>query len=135
MSYTNAQFRSILNGLGFSHEIEDSLRFPITDNNSPMNDWATLEGIRAFQSYFQLRVDGIVGPKTVAKAEQAMRILQADLNKVVQANLPSNQPFYGPKTTAAVKEFQRRYGFQTTGVAQLDVRKALHQFAHTSAPC
>lgn len=125
MNYTNAQFRSILNGFGYGYAPEPDPSFPLSSFDGPMIDQVTVEAIEAFQAYFNLTVDGIVGPQTMAKAEQAMRVLQAELNQVVGAGLPQDQPFYGPRTVAAVKEFQRRYGFFIDGVANLTVRRKL----------
>lgn len=126
MTYTNAEFRSILNGFGFLYPPEGELSTPISDDNSPLDDRMTIDAIQDFQTYFHLSVDGIAGPITLAKAEQAMRILQDELNQVIDANLPQNQPFYGPKTVAAVELFQRRNGFFADGVASLPVRQKLY---------
>ncbi|GAB4344592.1 MAG: hypothetical protein OHK0047_37660 [Leptolyngbyaceae cyanobacterium] len=133
MNYTNAQFRSIINGYDFTSTSARDSYFPISSNEAPLTDKATVEAIKAFQTYFQLKVDGIAGPITMAKAEQAMRILQYNLNLVIKANLPVNQPFYGPKTVAAVKEFERRYGYSVDGVANLPVRKRLNDLARQMA--
>ena len=133
MTYTNAQFRSILNGHGFGYAPESDSYFPISSYEGPLTDKVTVDAIKALQTYFQLTVDGIAGPKTMAKAEQAMRVLQANLNLVVKANLPANQPFYGPKTVAAVKEFERRYGYPVDGVANLAVRQRLNNLARQMA--
>jgi peptidoglycan hydrolase-like protein with peptidoglycan-binding domain len=133
MNYTNAQFRSILNGHGFDGTSAADPYFPISSNEASLTDKATVEAIKAFQTYFQLQVDGIAGPLTMSKAEQAMRVLQYNLNVVVKANLPANQPFYGPKTVAAVKEFERRYGYPVDGVANLSVRKRLNDLARQLA--
>lgn len=127
MQYNNAQFRSILQGFGFLYPPEGELTSPISDSNHPLVDRVTIEAIEDFQAYYKLKVDGIAGPITLAKAEQAMRILQDHLNRIVNANLPANQPFYGPRTTAAVANFQRRYGFSpANGFATLPVRQRLY---------
>lgn len=133
MNYTNAEFRSILYGHGFGYAPEPDPNFPISSKNRPLTDKITVDAIKEFQKYFQLKVDGIAGPKTMAKAEQAMRILQDNLNRVIKAGLPQNQPFYGPKTTAAVKEFERRYGYVVDGVANLEVRRHLNDLARQTA--
>jgi peptidoglycan hydrolase-like protein with peptidoglycan-binding domain len=133
MDYTNAQLRSILNGHGFGYAPEPDPSFPISSFNGPLTDKVTVDAIKAFQTYFQLQVDGIAGPITRGKAAQVMRVLQANLNLVVKANIPANQPFYGPKTVAAVKEFQRRYGYPANGVATLPVRQHLNTLARQMA--
>ncbi len=133
MNYTNAQFRSILYGHGFGYSPEPNPNFPISSFEGPLTDKVTVDAIKAFQTYFHLEVDGIAGPITKAKAEQAMRVLQYNLNLVIKANLPANQPFYGPKTVAAVKEFERRYGYVVDGVANLSVRQRLNDLARQMA--
>jgi len=132
MQYTNAQFRSILQGFGFLYPPEGELTSPISQSNSPLVDRVTIDAIEEFQAYYQLKVDGIAGPITMAKAEQAMRILQDHLNRIVRANLPVNQPFYGLKTTAAVTTFQQRYGFSPAdGFATLLVRQRLYDLVRS----
>jgi peptidoglycan hydrolase-like protein with peptidoglycan-binding domain len=132
MQYNNAQFRSILQGFGFLYPPEGELTSPISDSNSPLVDWVTIDAIKEFQAYYKLTVDGLAGPVTLAKAEQAMRILQDHLNRVINANLPANQPFYGPKTVAAVITFQQRYGFSPAkGFATLPVRQRLYDLVRT----
>jgi peptidoglycan hydrolase-like protein with peptidoglycan-binding domain len=132
MPYTNAQFRSILQGFGFLYPPEGELTSPISDSNSPLVDWVTIDAIKEFQAYYKLNVDGIAGPVTMAKAEQAMRILQDELNQVIQANLPANQPLYGPRTTAAVAAIQQRYDFSpANGFATLPVRQRLYDLVRT----
>lgn len=132
MIYTNAQFRSILNGHGFSTSPANDPNFPISSYEGPLTDKVTVEAVKAFQTYFKLKVDGIAGPITMAKAEQAMRILQDNLNRVIRANIPQNQPFYGPRTVAAVREFERRYAYNVDGVANLVVRQRLNDLARVS---
>ena len=132
MPYTNAQFRSILQGFGFLYPPEGELTSPISDSNSPLVDWVTIDAIKEFQAYYNLTVDGIAGPITLAKADQAMRILQDHLNRIIDANLPADQPFYGPRTTAAVTTFQRRYGLSpVNGFATLPVRQKLYDLVRT----
>lgn len=129
MNYTNAQFRSILNGLGNRQRISaDNYNFPLTVDNSPLKDDRTLDAIKNFQRQYkdQLKVDGIAGPKTMDLAEAMMRILQYELNIVLKAGIPASEPFYGPKTVAAVKEFQALNNLPQDGIACHRVRVKLH---------
>jgi peptidoglycan hydrolase-like protein with peptidoglycan-binding domain len=75
MIYTNAQFRSILNGLGYREELPSDRYYPLSYDESPMTDEITVEAIMAFQAYFNLEVDGIVGPETMHMASVEMETL------------------------------------------------------------
>jgi peptidoglycan hydrolase-like protein with peptidoglycan-binding domain len=134
MNYTNAQFRSILNGLGHKRQTSaDGLNFPISNDNSPLTDALTVQAVKKFQTEYKLVVDGIAGPITMNKAEQVIRILQTNLNSCVNAGLPSNQPFYGPLTTAAVKSFQKKIYRVQNGVADYELRVILYDFVKNGA--
>lgn len=125
MPYTNAQFRSILNGLGHRQKTSsDTADFPISNDNSPLTDEATVKAIKSFQGEYKLTVDGVAGATTIAKAEQVMKILHNELNTTVNAGLPDNQPFYGPQTVAGVKKFQAKY--LQDGIASNPVRIELY---------
>jgi peptidoglycan hydrolase-like protein with peptidoglycan-binding domain len=134
-AYTNAQFRSILNGLGFRKPGKSEPKFPVSSDNSPMSDNATVQAIIAFQRYFGLSPDGIVGPQTRDKAEKQMHVVHYELDLVMQPNPPlrPQPPLYGPQTSAAVRDFRRRYGFEPDGnsnndsVADLAVRRKLDE--------
>ena len=80
-SYTNAQFRSILNGLGLRNQGRNEPNFPVS------NDESTLEidrqAVIEFQAYFGLAADGIVGPLTEATAQQEMYVIQYELDLVM----------------------------------------------------
>ncbi|MBI4781064.1 MAG: peptidoglycan-binding protein [Oscillatoriophycideae cyanobacterium NC_groundwater_1537_Pr4_S-0.65um_50_18] len=133
-NYTHAQLRSILNGLDFSSPPEDEASFPLTQYDGAMIDWVTIDAVKAFQTYFQLEVDGIAGSQTKAMAAKAMRILQADLNLVMKLNPPlsADQPFFDLRTIEAVRTFQRSYGLSpANGVANLPTRLKLRQMAQS----
>ncbi len=125
MTYTNAQFRSILNGLGHREKTSsDPSSFPISNDNSPLTDEPTVQAIKNFQQEYQLKVDGTAGAQTLAKAEQVIKGLHNELNVTVNAGLPDNQPFYGPQTVEAVKKFQQR--FIQDGIASNPIRVKLY---------
>ncbi|MBD2435439.1 peptidoglycan-binding protein [Nostoc sp. FACHB-110] len=134
-TYTNAQFRSILFGLGYlSPELAVfDQDFPLTSDNSPLTGNKTIQAIKNFQADYGLTADGIVGAKTMAQAEKVISILQYELNVVVQADIPKDHPFYGPKTVAAVKKFAAQYFSEESqfinGVASLEIRKTLDKVA------
>lgn len=132
LSYTNAQFRSILNGLGLRGKGPNEPNFPVSDNE---NDLGTdRSAVIKFQDYFGLATDGIVGPRTQAAAQQEMYVIQYELDSVMRPEpriRPQNAPFYGPQTVQAVADFRRSYGFEPDGnaendrVADLSVRRRL----------
>lgn len=128
MQYTNKQFVSILNGFGYKSKTQaDGPNFPVSNDDSSLTDTLTVEAVKKLQREYKLKDDGIVGPKTMAKAEEVMKMLQNELNVVVKAGLPNNQPFYGPQTTAAVKKFQAKIKVTQNGVASQPIRVELYK--------
>ena len=120
-AYTNVQFRSILNGLGFRNRGLNEPNFPISNDESSLDN--DRQSVINFQDYFGLDVDGIVGPKTRETAKQEMYIIQYELDLIVRPNPrlhPQNAPFYGPQTASAVTGFRLRYGFEPDGNANND---------------
>jgi peptidoglycan hydrolase-like protein with peptidoglycan-binding domain len=131
-SYTNAQFRSILNGLGFRSPGSGESNFPISNDESALDN--DRQAVVNFQDYFNLATDGIVGPNTRAAANHEMRVIQYELDLVMQPEprlRPQNAPFYGSQTALAVTDFRLRYEFEPDGdsnndrVADLPVRRRL----------
>ncbi|WP_052754377.1 peptidoglycan-binding domain-containing protein [Calothrix sp. 336/3] len=130
-TFTNAQFRSIMYGLGYVGKqfADPALGYPVSNDNTPLIEEAMIQGIVRFQQDYQLKADGVVGAKTMAKAAEVMRILQHGLNIVIKAGLPQGQPFYGPKTLAAVKKFQSYLGVSQSGIATKALRRQLDELA------
>ena len=97
----------------------------------------TEAAVKAFQSRHGLTADGIWGPKSDAAGFPPATPAPAGsaLIRAVQQKLKSNYPLYagslvidgiqGPKTTAAIKEFQRRSGLTADGIVGPRTRKAL----------
>ncbi len=114
--YTQRQFCSVLQGLGYK----------VTVSETCLNDAATKKSIREFQTGYKMDVDGTAGSKTQAFASQIVKILQANLNMALKLDppLPKNS-FYGPKTTDAVKKYQKKLGLKETGIADLKLRQSL----------
>ncbi|MBD2774870.1 peptidoglycan-binding protein [Iningainema tapete] len=122
-NYTPQQFRALLRGLGYK----------VTASNAPLTDAETKAAIQEFQKGYKLKTaDGVAGPNTQDFAAQIVEILQANLNLVLkpQNPLPRNQ-YYGPQTEAAVKQFQKKFQLQETGVADLATRQRIDQEART----
>ena len=135
-AYTNVQFRSILNGLGFRNRGLNEPNFPISNDESSLDN--DRQSIINFQDYFGLAVDGIVGPKTRETAKQEMYIIQYELDLILKLNprlRPQNAPFYGPQTASAIADFRLRYGFEPDGntnndrIAALLVRQELDELS------
>jgi peptidoglycan hydrolase-like protein with peptidoglycan-binding domain len=119
--YTPQQFRSVLRGLGYDVKVSDA----------PLTDKATRNAILAFQKGYKIQpADGIAGAKTQDFAARIVDILQGNLNLVVKPNppLPRNQ-YYGPRTEAAVRQYQKKLGVKETGIADLALRQKLDQEA------
>ncbi|MDZ8051518.1 MAG: peptidoglycan-binding domain-containing protein [Aulosira sp. ZfuVER01] len=122
-NYSPQQFRAVLHGLGYK----------VTVNNSPLTDTETKKAISEFQKGYKLNVDGIAGPKTQDWAAQIVQILQANLNAVVKPKTPlPRDQFYGPQTEALVKEAQKKFQLQETGIADLAFRQKLNQEAKSA---
>jgi peptidoglycan hydrolase-like protein with peptidoglycan-binding domain len=133
-SYTNAQFRSILNGLGLRDQGSNEPNFPVSNDERDLG--IDRSAVVKFQDYFGLATDGIVGPRTETKAQQEMYVIQYELDKVMEPEpriRPQNSPFYGPQTADAVASFRRSFGFEPDGnvsndhTADLAVRRKLDE--------
>ena len=134
LSYTNAQFRSILNGLGLRNQGRNEPNFPISNDESTLD--TDRSAVIEFQAYFGLTADGIVGPQTQKKAQHEMYVIQYELDLVMEPEpriRPQNSPFYGPQTADAIAQFRRFSGFEPDGnvkndrTADLPVRRKLDE--------
>ncbi len=119
--YTPKQFRAVLQGLGYKVNV----------SNAPLTDAETKAAIKEFQKGYKIQpADGVAGPKTEDFAANTVQILQANLNLVLKPNPPlSRNQYYGPKTEAAVKQYQKKNQQQETGIADLALRQKLDQEA------
>jgi peptidoglycan hydrolase-like protein with peptidoglycan-binding domain len=132
--FINAQVRSILNGLGFKSRNFNEPDFPLSADDSPLDDQETVQAIVAFQKYFNLAQDGIMGSQTKAVAERALNVIHYELDVVIQPDplLRPQVPLYGPQTAQAVSKFRRQFGFEPDGnvdndrIASLPVRRKLN---------
>ncbi|NMG07351.1 peptidoglycan-binding protein [Brasilonema sp. UFV-L1] len=130
--YTPRQFRAVLRGLGYNVKVSDT----------PLTATDTKKAIQEFQKGYKIKpADGTAGTKTQDSAAKIVEVLQTNLNLVTKPNplLPGNQ-YYGPRTEAAVKQYQKKLGLQETGIADLALRQKLNEEAKqiktepTSAP-
>lgn len=132
MLYTNMQFRSILNGLGFRSQGANEPNFPVSNDDSPMTDSQTVQAIEQFQTYFHFNVDGIAGPQTMATAQQEMITLHTELNQLLGSAIPNDQPYYGPITVQLIQQFEGDYRYPINGIASLPIRQELYRLTHSS---
>ena len=83
--------------------------YEVKVSNEPLTDAETKKAVQEFQRGYRLGVDGIPGPKTQGFTARIVEILQRNLNLVLQLKenpLPTNG-YYGPRTEAAVKQYQK----------------------------
>lgn len=113
--YTPGEFRGFLRGFGYNVTPGDTL-----------TDASSKQAVRQFQQGYKLPTDGTANAQTQNLAADLTKNLQGSLNVVVKPNprLPRNQ-FYGPRTESAVRQFQKQYNLQQTGIATLPVRQRL----------
>lgn len=113
--YTSKEMRAVLVGLGYDVKPGDNLK-----------DKEVVAAIRQFQQGYKIQVDGLAGPQTQDMAAEVMKILQANLNLVLDLKppLPRNQ-FYSSEVEAAVKQYQQKANLPVTGIASLAVRQKL----------
>ncbi|HLP90030.1 MAG TPA: peptidoglycan-binding protein [Nostocaceae cyanobacterium] len=118
--YTPQEFRSVLRGLGYNVKV----------NNTPLTDEETKKAISEYQRGYKLPVTGQADAKTQDHAANIVQILQGNLNAVLKPNnpLPRNQ-FYGDRTTALIKEYQKKNQLPETGIADLRLRQKLDEEA------
>ena len=136
LPYTNAQFRSILNGLGLRSRGLNESNFPISEDESALNNDRPV--VIKFQNCFGVPADGIVSLHTQVTAQQTMYVIQYELDLVMQPEpsiRPQNSPFYGPQTAQVIAYFRRFYGFEANDnltddrIADLLVRRKLDALA------
>lgn len=122
--YTNAQLRSILNGLGYTTQDDtDDSTFPLSMDNSPLTDSRFVQAIQKFQSDHQLDVNGIVDLDTLSAIQMVMEKLNKELNRSVNIGFSLDSPVYDAETSFAVKLVQQR--LLVNGVASHALREAL----------
>jgi peptidoglycan hydrolase-like protein with peptidoglycan-binding domain len=127
-------------------------------NPGPVNgvfDAALEAGVKAFQAKYQLKVDGVVGPITIALL--AKPVMQVRVNPYPDPSFASTiakgaygsgvkwiqwilnddglylgqiDGSYGPVTEGCVRTFQRKYGLSVDGVAGPKTLAKLNAFDH-----
>jgi murein L,D-transpeptidase YcbB/YkuD len=108
MTYTNAQLRSILNGLGYTtvDETVDTI-FPRSMDDRPLTNPSFVRAIEKFQIEHQLEVSGIIDPATLCAIQTMMHTFISNLNRANPYARLDN-PVYDAATIAAVKLVQQR---------------------------
>jgi peptidoglycan hydrolase-like protein with peptidoglycan-binding domain len=115
--YTDAEFREILQGLGYDIAPQKFL------SDAP----ATI-AIQHFQARYGLSQTGVADQPTQDKARTILRVLQANLRLVVDPNLTTTE-FYDTQTRDAVRAFQRQNRLRQDGIATIPVRQAIDTLA------
>lgn len=124
MTYTNAQLRSILNGLGYTNPNEtDGSTFPLSMDDSPLTNPRFVQAIQKFQIDHQLEVNGIVDSNTMSVIQTVMEKLNSELSRVTNTGILLDRLVYDAETIAAVKLVQRQ--LPADGVASHLLRAAL----------
>ncbi|BAZ05211.1 peptidoglycan-binding domain-containing protein [Calothrix sp. NIES-3974] len=119
--YTPQQFRAVLRGLGYNVKV----------SNEPLTNPDVQKAVREYQQGYGFKlVDGIAGPQTQEHAAKIVEILQSNLNLVLKLDppLPRNQ-YFGVRTEAAIKQYQKKLQLEETGIADLALRQKLDQEA------
>lgn len=124
MTYTNAQLRTILNGLGYTDQDEaDGSTFPLSTDDSPLTNPRFVQAIQQFQIDRQLEVNGIIDPNTMSAIQTVMEKLNSELNRAVNIGFSLDSPVYNVETIAAVKLVQQR--LLVNGIASNPLREVL----------
>ena len=129
MTYTPAQLRSILNGLGYATLTQTetpAATFPVSLDDRPLTDTGTVRAIQKFQIAHQLEVSGLVDAGTMTAIQTAMDNLNRDLNRRVNLGFLLNRPVYNAETIAAVKLVQQR--LLVDGIASNALREAMAKY-------
>jgi peptidoglycan hydrolase-like protein with peptidoglycan-binding domain len=111
--YTDAEFRSLLQNLGYD-----------IDPTKPLTDGPTRIAIQDFQKTYALAITGQADRFTQERAALVVRTIRNNLKITVNRNFAVT-PDYDAATIAAVKQFQTKAGLNPTGIASPMVRRKL----------
>ncbi|MER3434789.1 MAG: hypothetical protein C4288_15545 [Leptolyngbya sp. ERB_1_1] len=126
--YSNAEVRSILNGLGFTEAPEVGADYPLTSYNGTLKDQVTIDAVKAFQKRNRLKVTGRIDAQTRRTLERVMKTLHQQLNEFMGANLQRERPIYGRRTIEVVRIFQHQIGAAIQdGIARQSDRQQLQK--------
>ncbi|MBW4422496.1 MAG: peptidoglycan-binding protein [Myxacorys californica WJT36-NPBG1] len=126
--YSNAEVRSILNGLGFTEAPEVGAEYPFTSYNGALNDRVTIDAIKAFQKRYRLKVTGRIDAQTRRTLQRVMKTLHQQLNEFMGADLELAHPTYDRRTIGVVQIFQHQIGAAIQdGIARTSDRQQLQK--------
>jgi peptidoglycan hydrolase-like protein with peptidoglycan-binding domain len=114
--YGSEAFVAVLQGIGYPIEPGASL-----------DSYSVKTAIAAIQREGNLPITGRLDGYTESYTENNVKLLQRQLNQVLDLKLPSDQPFYGPLTRSGITKFQQAYNLPPTGIADLTTRRYLQQ--------
>jgi peptidoglycan hydrolase-like protein with peptidoglycan-binding domain len=115
--YSDSDFRSILQGLGYDIDI-----------NRPLSDRPSVIALADFQQQHRLNRTGVADAATQRTAQVLLRQLQENLRKVVDRNL-SVTDYYDGQTVNAIKRFQAQQNLSIDGIATTALRRRLNGIA------
>src|SRR5690625_4289782 len=106
----------------------------------------TSEVVKDFQAYYNLSQTGIADQKTLDKIESVLHIpyqnrdrgiaiveLKQDLSTLGFGNFPKNPSiFYGSTTTKVVKDFQKTFGLNETGITDKETFNKIDELLNSS---
>src|SRR5690625_1820662 len=106
----------------------------------------TTEVVKDFQAYYNLSQTGIADQKTLDKIENVLHIpyqnrdrgiaiveLKQDLSTLGFGNFPKNPSiFYGSTTTKVVKDFQKAFGLNESGIADKETFNKIDELLNSS---
>lgn len=132
--YSNAEVRSILNGLGFTEAPEVGADYPFTSYNGALSDRVTIAAIKAFQKRYHLKVTARADARTQRTLEQTMKTLHQQLNDFMGSSLSIEHPTYDQRTISVVRIFQHGLGSAIQdGVIRLSDRQQLQKLSDAHA--
>lgn len=132
--YSNAEVRSILNGLGFTEAPEVGSEYPFTSYNGALNDRVTIDAIKAFQKRYRLKISGRIDAQTQRTLQRVMKTLHQQLNEFMGADLRLAHPTYDRRTIGVVQIFQHQIGAAIQdGIARTSDRQQLQKLSDSNS--
>lgn len=120
------------------HKDLDLFGFTVTTNNQRNFSKATENQLKAFQKHYQLRVNGVLDPKTetmfqnlkqaaiqIGQRSEKIRSLKEQLIYLGFGEGISTTTLYGTQTASNVRAFQKQQGLPVSGVIDFITQEAI----------